>query len=67
MNENEFELDGNLYVSKQVRLGNGCKSCVLMTIGHGCAANLFPDGRIPNCDPGFRADGVNVIFVEKQP
>ena len=67
MNENEFEIDGNLYVSKQVRFGNGCKSCALMTIGHRCAAKLFPEGMIPSCDSGFRDDGVNVIFVEKQP
>lgn len=69
MNENEFELAGMTFSSKVVPLQNGCKSCALFMTdaGKGCAANYYPDNRVPDCDPGFRKDGRNVIFVEERP
>lgn len=66
MDENEFEFLGEIYLSREVDLSNGCKGCSIMTQTHGCAANLFKDGSIPDCDPGYRIDGRNVIFAEKQ-
>ena len=66
VNEDEFVLCGCEYQAKTVRLENGCSGCAIFTPNKGCAANMFPDGCVPNCDPGFRKDGRNVIFVEKQ-
>ena len=67
MDENEFEFCGDTYQAIEVPLSNGCKGCGIWTQTHGCAANLFKVGSIPDCDPGYRIDGRNVIFVEKHP
>ena len=67
MNENEFVFCGDAYQAKEVGPDDGCSGCAIFTKNKGCAANMFPYGAVPDCDPGFRADGRNVIFVEKQP
>lgn len=65
-NENEFEFCGNHYKAAEVPLSNGCKDCGIWSSSHGCSANLFPDGKVPDCDPDYRSDGLNVIFLEKK-
>lgn len=61
-NENEFEIEGVMYISVVVTRENGCHGCDMQTRSYGCAANLFPVGRVPNCEPQKRNDGVKVIF-----
>ena len=65
MDEDEFEFCGDLYQAIEVSLSNGCKGCGIWTQTHGCAANLFAEGKVPDCDPGYRIDERNVIFVER--
>ena len=67
MDENEFEFCGLTYQAKLVDLQNGCTECDIWTKSHGCAAHMFYEGRVPNCDPDMRLDNRNVIFVEKHP
>lgn len=62
MNENEFELNGKVYVA----VDN--KEC------DGCAFSYGDDGSVtdgcgvcPRCYPSEREDDRSVIFVEKQP
>ena len=59
MNENEFELDGKVYVSVDVDHDSCCK-CALRV--HPCYLTNFP-----HCTPNDRKDKRNVIFVERQP
>ena len=63
MNENEFELDGKVYVAEQ---------CVLIDENPSCCWCAFDalskriNCKIVPCDDHERKDGRNVIFVEKQ-
>ena len=58
MNENEFELDGKVYVATEYR--DESISCIAQ-----CALSGICDD--VRCLPYERTDGRNVIFVEKQP
>lgn len=57
MDENEFEIDGDVYVATKSE-----DSCV------GCAFEFKPIRCIqsPECSHKNRGDGVGVIWVEKQ-
>lgn len=57
MNENEFELDGKIYVAMEQDSFPFCE---------GCAFDALPCGHLPECTLNKRRDGINVIFVEKQ-
>lgn len=66
-NENEFEFLDQTYQAKEVDLSSGCNGCEIWTISNGCLANTLTEEIFPPCDQGYRADGRNVIFVEKHP
>ena len=63
MDENEFELGGKTYISRhKAKSMNRCQYCAFR-------ANLEcvdDDSEVPNCVDNTRADGRDVIFVEKQ-
>jgi len=68
MSDDKFEFAGGKYESIAVDLSNGCSGCGMLMNTNGiksCAANMLPAGRIPNCDPDYRSDKRNVIFVER--
>lgn len=66
-NENEFEFLYKTYQAKEVGLSNGCNGCGIWTSSNGCLANLLAGETFPDCDPSYRVDERNVIFVEKHP
>lgn len=58
-NENEFELDGVLYVAREG--GFNCYGCAFLDDDERCVES-------PSCRKSHgRMDGRNVIFVEKRP
>lgn len=59
MNENEFELDGKVYVA--VQSDGTCSGCALILTSKKTCHSA------PACDRVHREDKRNVIFVEKQP
>lgn len=66
MDENEFEINGIAYVATEESLySKQCSGCAMKNDSHPfkCMGNSY---EIPDCDPSFRADERNVIFVEKQ-
>lgn len=66
MGENEFELNGVVYVAVEESIdAKQCNGCAMKNDKHPfkCIGNSY---EIPDCDPSFRIDGRNVIFVEKQ-
>ena len=68
MSDDKFEFAGGKYESIAVDLSNGCSGCGLLMNTNGiksCAANMLPVGSIPNCDPDYRSDKINVMFVER--
>jgi len=63
MNENEFELNGKVYVEIDVsdrNCDNPCAGCAFFNDNKMCF-------RAPSCFTMFRADSKRVIFVEKTP
>ena len=64
MGENEFEIEGVIYKAIEVDLSNGCDGCAMRCDGapFKCMGNSY---EIPDCDPSYRGDEKNVIFVEK--
>ena len=61
MNENEFEIDGIVYVSEVS--GGECVGCSFNTNYDECCASF---DLIPPCNHVYREDDMNVIFVEKK-
>ena len=61
MDENEFEFEGKTYVAEHCS-ADDCG----FTDGKQCSFISLDCSRF-NCFPECRADGRNVIFVEKQP
>lgn len=61
MNENEFELDGKVYVALPAN-GDSCYGCSF--INHQCRV-MVSDMMIPDCNERTRNDKKNVIFMEK--
>lgn len=60
MNENEFELDGKVYVAVDAECG--CNGCAFNQVSvRDCNAYAAP-----YCTRKYRIDNRNVIFVEKQ-
>jgi len=57
MNENEFELDGKVYVANHEE-GLSCSSCVFLE--YPCYS-----WKVPPCSGADRFDGKTVIFMEK--
>ena len=62
MDENEFELDGIVYVSEMS--GCECIGCSFNTNDDECCASF---DLIPPCHNVDRKDEMDVIFVEKLP
>lgn len=60
MDENEFEIEGVVYMAEDARVGGSCNGCAFFVPMTWC-------GRPNSCSQGTRIDGRNVIFVEKQP
>ena len=61
MNEDEFELNGKLYVSEKAKSKSSCSGCSLFYSAFSCISDNHP-----KCIGKTRKDGRNVIFVEKQ-
>ena len=59
MNENEFEIDGKVYVSRREDTCHGCAF-------DGVAQDIPCRSYLPSCIDSDRNDGEFVIFVEKQ-
>lgn len=71
MNENEFELDGKVYVASKAvthTSRNPCYGCTFRIDDRSlccCWLNGLDDDCAPSCDADFRADNMHVIFMEK--
>lgn len=64
MNENEFELDGEVYAAID---GDNCRDCDMWSTDE-CMCNVVNkmDFVFPSCNNSQCKDGKDVIFVEKQ-
>lgn len=62
MDENEFELNGLIYVSKMSH-ESSCNGCAFDA---GCECYADDVTVVPPCVPAHRNDSLDVIFVEKQ-
>lgn len=58
MGENEFDLDGKVYVSMKSNDIGPCNGCAFASVN--CSELI-----VPVCWSSFRDDGLDVIFVEK--
>lgn len=63
MDENEFEVDGIIYVAVDAPPVKPCNKCSFF-INDRCTGMLM--NAAPDCFGDFRDDGRDVIFVEKQ-
>lgn len=63
MDENEFEFKGKIYVSRhKAKSMSRCQYCAF-SVNFECVDD---ESEVPNCVGNTRADGRDVIFVEKQ-